>query len=180
MCVKPIVTAIAIFSLVPLVSCSTQRAVTQDNPATGLPVLTETKAAVPNTRSSDECDPELWKRVYNPERLEVLDQCRDVTGVIEELDQNEDGDTHMLLKLDVGQELPLSKKNVKKKNGDLVVEVVCANPVTDKKAKAACAGYTNQVTIPKVGDRVKVTGSYVNDSHNEWNEIHPVSRIEVR
>src|SRR5437763_16381839 len=104
MCVKPIVTAIAIFSLVPLVSCSTQRAVTQDNPATGLPVLTETKAAVPNTRSSDECDPELWKRVYNPERLEVLDQCRDVTDVIEELDQNEDGDTHMLLKLDLGQE----------------------------------------------------------------------------
>lgn len=126
------------------------------------------------------CDPELWKRVYDPMRLEVLEQCKEVTGVIEGLDQNEDGDTHMLLKLDAEQGDLLKKENKKKKEGDLVVEVVCANPITDKKAKETCAGYSNSVHIPKVGDSVKVTGSYVIDSHNGWTEIHPASKIEPK
>ena len=79
-----------------------------------------------------------------------------------------------------GQESLVNKRNLKKKNGDLVVEVVCANAVTDKKAKEACTNYSNTIPLPKVGDRVTVTGSYVNDSHNGWMEIHPVSSIQVR
>ena len=98
--------------------------------------------------------------------------------MIEELDQNEDGDAHMLLKLDPGSEDLLLKKNKTKKQGDLVIEVVCANAVTEKKAEDTCRGYTNKINIPSVGDHVRVTGSYVNDSHNDWAEIHPVSKIE--
>ena len=125
-----------------------------------------------------QCDKAFWDRVYDPSRLKVLDQCKVVTGVIEEQDANEDGDEHMLLKLDVGQDDLLTKRNLKKKNGDLVIEVVCANPVTDKKAVETCRGYSNPIKIPNVGDHVRVTGSYVNDTHNDWTEIHPVSRIE--
>jgi hypothetical protein len=139
---------------------------------------TEVKREQPADVSSGQCDPELWKHVYNPERLEVIEQCKVVTGVIEELDENEDGDTLMLLKLDPGQDDLLTKKNMSKKNGDLVVEVVCAHDVQDKKAKEACKDFSSTVTLPKVGDHVRVTGSYVNDSHNGWTEIHPATKIE--
>jgi hypothetical protein len=142
----------------------------------------ESNAARTNAQIGNDpkCDPSLWDHVYDPSRLKVIDQCKVVTGIIDELDENSDGDTHMLLRLDPGFDDLLLKKNKTKKNGDLVVEVVCGHPVSDKKAVDACKGYSNKVAIPKVGDRVRVTGSYVNDSHNDWAEIHPASRIETQ
>jgi len=125
------------------------------------------------------CDASLWSRVYNPKRLVVISQCIEVTGVIAESDANVDGDQHFLLTLDPGQDRLLKKRNMKKKGGALVVEIVCANPPKPKKAKAACAGYVNHVTIPAVGAHVRVTGSFVLDTHNNWTEIHPVSRVEA-
>jgi hypothetical protein len=124
------------------------------------------------------CDASLWNHVYSPKRLQQLSPCLTVTGVIDESNADEDGDQHLLLKLDPGQDKLLNKRNQKKKSGDLVLEVVCANPTTMKKPKAACAGYTNPIRIPAVGERVKATGTYVIDSHNGWAEIHPVSRCE--
>ena len=125
------------------------------------------------------CNPDLWKYVYNPSRLEVIDKCMTVTGVIEESSANDDGDQHMLLKLDAGQENLLKKKNIKEKNGDLVIEAVCLNNITNPKVGGACKGYVNHVQLPKMGEHVKVTGSYVIDSHNGWAEIHPISKIEL-
>jgi len=116
--------------------------------------------------------------VYSPKRLQQLAPCISVTGIIEESNADEDGDQHFLLKLDPGQDKLLNKRNQKKKSGDLVLEVVCANPTTMKKPKSACAGYTNPIRIPAVGEHVKATGTYVLDSHNGWTEIHPVSRFE--
>ena len=125
------------------------------------------------------CDPDLWKYVYNPSRLQVIEKCMTVTGVIEESSADDDGDQHMLLKLDAGQENLLKKKNIDKKNGDLVIEAVCINNITNKKVGGACNGYVNHVQLPKVGAYVKVTGSYVTDTHNGWTEIHPISKIEI-
>jgi len=125
------------------------------------------------------CDPAIWKFVYNPTRLEVVDKCMSATGVIEESSADDDGDQHMLLKLDAGQENLLKKKNMKKKNGDLVIEAVCMNNITNPKVGGTCKGYVNHVQLPKIGDHVKVTGSYVIDSHNGWAEIHPISKIEM-
>ena len=161
-------------------SCSTQMhstAVVPDKNAQ----ITENNAGLQSNRQpgdTSQCDASLWDRVYNPTRLQVLDACKVVTGTIDDLDENPDGDTHMLLKLDAGYDDLLLKKNKTKKNGDLVVEVVCVHPVSDKKAVDACKGYSNKVAIPNVGDHVRVAGSYVNDSHNDWAEIHPASRIE--
>ncbi len=129
--------------------------------------------------TSNDCDSHLWKYVYNPERLQVINKCKVVTGVIEESDDNEDGDHHMLLKLDKGQEELLNKINKKKKQGDLVIEAVCATTPTQKKVGNTCNGYINKIQIPKLGEHVKVTGSYVIDSHNGWAEIHPITKIEV-
>lgn len=125
------------------------------------------------------CNPELWKRVYNPKRLEVIKDCITVTGVIEESNVESDGDQHMLLKLDAGQDEFLNKRNIKKKTGDLVIEAVCVNKVKDRKVGKTCKGYVNEVEIPDIGTHVSVTGSYVIDSHNGWAEIHPISKIEV-
>ena len=162
------------------VSCSSGTRVTTDLADNNGPHPADKTTTSVNGQVDDtsQCDRSLWERVYDPSRLEVIDPCKVVTGVIEELDQNEDGDTHMLLKLDPGGPDLLAKKNYKKKNGDLVIEVICANAITDKKAVAACKGYSNLIMIPTVGDHVRVTGSYVNDTHNGWTEIHPVSRIE--
>ena len=138
------------------------------------PVSSDDKTA----STAGGCNDALWKQVYDPSRLQVLDKCKVVTGVIEESNADEDGDQHMLLKLDKGQKDLLTKRNEKKKQGDLVIEVVCANKITRKKAMGACTGYTNNISLPAVGDHVRVTGSYVIDSHNGWAEIHPVSKIE--
>src|ERR1035437_5396274 len=80
-----------------------------------------------NSSTTIDCDITFWKYVYNPERLEIINKCKTVTGVIEESSPDEDGDQHMLLKLDKGQEDLLTKRNTKKKEGDLVIEAVCAN-----------------------------------------------------
>jgi hypothetical protein len=125
------------------------------------------------------CDASLWKRVYNPTRLTQVKACIVATGIIEESNVDPDGDQHFLMKLDAGESGLLNKRNLKKKKGDLVVEIVCANPVKLKKVAATCLGYKNTIPIPRVGAHVRVTGTYVVDGHNGWTEIHPVSRIEA-
>jgi hypothetical protein len=125
------------------------------------------------------CDASLWDHVYSPARLHKLAPCLSVTGVIDESSVDEDGDQHFLLKLDPGQDRLVNKRNAKKKAGDIVLEIVCANPTTMKKPKSACTGYTNRIQIPAVGAHVRATGTYVLDSHNGWVEIHPVSKLQV-
>ncbi len=127
---------------------------------------------------NDHCKTTLWKQVYNPSRLEIIDSCITVTGIIEASKSEDDGDQHLLLKLDAGQEDLLNKRNLKKKMDNLVLEVVCANKTKDKKAKKACKGYINNIQLQPIGTHVKITGSYVIDSNNGWAEIHPVMKME--
>lgn len=135
--------------------------------------------SVKDDDTSIDCDKSIWKYVYNPERLQIIDTCKTVTGIIEESSANDDGDQHMLLKLDKGQENLLMKNNIKKKQGDLVIEAVCANKATSNKVGNICNGYINKIQLPKIGDHVAVTGSYVNDTHNGWAEIHPITKIKI-
>lgn len=139
---------------------------------------TDNTPVVQNGSATINCDTSLWKYVYNRDRLEVTELCKTVTGVIEESNADEDGDQHMLLKLDAGQESLLTKRNIKKKQGDLVIEAVCINNVTLRKVGTTCQGYVNHIQLPAVGDHVKVTGSLVIDSHNGWAEIHPITKVQ--
>lgn len=136
-------------------------------------------ATAPVAPQASPCDASLWKRVYNPTRLTQVKACIVATGVIEESNVDPDGDQHFLMKLDKGESGLLNKRNEKKKQGDLVVEIVCANPVKLKKVAATCVGFKNTVMVPAVGAHVRVTGTYVIDGHNGWAEIHPASRIEL-
>src|SRR5215218_5433618 len=95
----------------------------------------ESEAVALQSAPAVDCDSSKWQHVYDPDRLEVLDRCKVVTGTIIERSADPDGDEHMLLQLDKGQEALLRKKNFTKKEGALVVEVVCVNNITRKRAK---------------------------------------------
>jgi hypothetical protein len=140
-------------------------------------------AATTSARSASArpggCDPALWQHVYHPYRLHVISACRTVTGTVEDVQQEPDGDTHILLKPDPRYAGLVNAGNTRWEHGDLVLEPICAGSVSQADAVAACRGFTSRVSSVSAGDRVRVTGSYVLDADHGWMEIHPVSRITV-
>ena len=170
---------IAVLSLSILFSCEQKKEKKHKKDKEEQTTSSDQTQNVQDNNTAIDCDTTFWKYVYNPERLQVIDKCKTVTGVIEESSANDDGDQHMLLKLDAGQEDLLTKKNTKKKQGDLVIEAVCANKTTLGKVGSTCNGYINKIQIPKLGEHVKVTGSLVIDTHNGWAEIHPVTKMDI-
>ncbi|MEI6816692.1 MAG: hypothetical protein WCL14_08800 [Bacteroidota bacterium] len=133
----------------------------------------------PQKNTVIDCDDALWEHVYHANRLKVIEQCKHVTGVIYKEKREKDGDLHICLKLDAGQENLLNAFNIDKQHGCLVLEPVCVNEVTQKDAIGSCNDYVNRVVIPKVGEHVEVVGSYVEDEQHGWREIHPVTRIKI-
>ena len=126
---------------------------------------------------ADNCDANLWKHVYRPERLRVIEACTAVEGRVVSVRRESDGD--VTIALDPEHKSVLNLVNAMHARGELVVEVICEHAPEGGDAAAACAGITSQVTLPKIGERVRVTGAYVTDRHNGWNEVHPVTRIET-
>ena len=136
------------------------------------------------------CDVGLWNHVYHSYRLIVQQQCLAVTGTIVDataggkhdgVRHEPDGDTHGWLKVDPEFQKLLNAGNQKDEGGNLVFEIICRFPVTQTDAKAACANYTDKVTLPPVGSHVRILGVYVQDTfHGQWMEIHPVTSIAVQ
>jgi hypothetical protein len=149
------------------------------------PTPPPTDPAVPST----QCDPSLWTHVYHSQRLIVKKQCAEVTGMIVDatdgtksdgVRHEKDGDTHGWLKVDSQFENLLNDGNLSDEGGNLVFEIVCRFPVSQADAKSACDGYTDKVKLPPVGARVRIVGTYVQDTfHAKWMEIHPVTSITV-
>jgi hypothetical protein len=128
--------------------------------------------------SPGKCDTSLWNHVYNPHRLHIVDSCKTVTGIIESKKVEKDGDYHIRLKADPQFANLVNSVNVKGQLGDLVLEPICVNPVTQPDAISACQNFHENIIIPSVGSHVQVTGSYVLDNeHGGWAEIHPVTSI---
>ena len=132
----------------------------------------------PSSTSGNQCDQSLWDHVYNPSRLQVVDQCRTVSGVIDSIRTEKDGDYHVRVKLDPEFSDLINSANVNGQFGDLVVEPICVNPVTQASAISACQDFHQNIDVPPVGTHVEITGSYVLDNeHGGWAEIHPVTSI---
>ena len=128
--------------------------------------------------TAGQCDQSLWDHVYNPQRLQVVEQCKTVSGVIESKRVEADGDYHIRLKLDSQFADLVNQANVNGQFGDLVVEPICMNPVKQLDAISSCQNFRQDIAIPPVGSHVQVTGSYVLDKeHGSWAEIHPVTSI---
>jgi hypothetical protein len=125
-----------------------------------------------------KCDDSLWNHVYNPSRLQIVDKCITVTGIIDSIRSERDGDLHIRLKLDPSHSHLVNQANQENQFGDLVLEPICIGKVTQATAISACQNFHQNIDIPPVGSHVRVTGSYVLDKeHGEWAEIHPVTTI---
>ncbi len=149
-----------------------------------------TPAPNPNPTPDTGCDDSLWNHVYHSHRLIVHQQCIAVTGTIVDatagrepdgVRHEADGDTHGWLKVDPQFQNLLNAGNQNNEGGNLVFEIICRFPVTQADAQAACANYTDKVTLPPVGSHVRIVGVYVQDTfHAQWMEIHPVTSIAAQ
>ncbi|HKB45745.1 MAG TPA: hypothetical protein VKC90_15210 [Chitinophagaceae bacterium] len=131
--------------------------------------------------AQNDCNGSLSTFVYHPDRFTVWQKCKTVTGIIMLKRAEKDGDYHVQLKLDSGQPRLLNQKNMDKQNGALVLEVICTKKVTQADAVTPCKRCPNNITVPKNGTHVRVTGTFVLDKEGNhgWNEIHPVYRIDI-
>ena len=122
----------------------------------------------------------LMKHVYHPDRLVEQKGCVTVTGVIVKKLKEKDGDFHVRLKLDPGQDADLiNEKNNSIQGGNLVFEPICVNKVTQKSAMKACKNFHQKISLPNKGDHVEVTGIHMLDTEHGWLEIHPVTKIKL-
>ena len=113
-----------------------------------------------SSASSPTCPSDTPKLgIYDPSRLKVLDTCQWFNGVVTEGERHSDGDLHLLLRPDPNSTSFLNVENVN--HGGMVVEIVPGQQLPD----------------PAVGDHLDVFGTWVLDTHNGWNEIHPVWEI---
>jgi len=125
-----------------------------------------------------KCNDSLWNHVYNPSRLEIVDTCITLTGVIDSIRSERDGDLHIRLRLDPPHAHLVNQANQENQFGDLVLEPICIGKVIQATAVSACLNFHQDIDIPPVGSHVQVTGSYVKDKeHGEWTEIHPITTM---
>jgi hypothetical protein len=156
--------------------------------ATAAAVLAHAQSA--GRAGATACDTGLWQRVYHATRLEVIQPCVTVTGVIVDATATQsthrldgvrhepDGDTHGWIRLDPAFQRLLDSGDRLHEGGNLVFEIICHYPVTKPdEAVQKCRGHVDRTPIPPVGTRVFITGSLVHDNQHGWNEIHPVSSM---
>ena len=122
------------------------------------------------------CGTALWRHIYHPDRLRLVRRCMTVRGRVTELRWEPDGDLHILL---ATRAALVNAVNDQYEHGDLVLEEVCQGSVAQADAVAACQGVPHNLTVPSVGDRVTVSGSYVLDTNHGWMEIHPVTSLTI-
>jgi len=108
-----------------------------------------------------ECDESLWSHIYNSGRLEVIDKCIGVTGTVDKVIKEDDGDYTIHILLDQGFEVLLGEQNIDKYNGALLVRAICQHK--DKEKKEECKSLDKPLAIPAKGAHVRVVGSYVLD-----------------
>jgi hypothetical protein len=135
--------------------------------------------------------------VYVSARLRQLDRCRTVSGTVDCLKLEPDGDYHVRLRVDEAYAALLRPANrLQTCSGQggphLVVEIIPQHSqgVLFRTNNADAGGFIDPA-IPKPGDHVTVTGPYVIDTNSlhrilyqgqaaeNWAEIHPVWAIRV-
>ncbi len=145
-------------------------------PQTPGPQTTEPQASLQTTAA--KCDQSLWQYVYNPGRLQVLDSCISVTGTVDEVRKEADGDVHILFRLDQQFESLLNEKNISRQHGDLILEPICQGKVRQADAAEPCSRYPGPYFELEIGHRYLVSGTYVHDADHGWNELHPVTSMQ--
>ena len=109
----------------------------------------------------------IFKDVYQPSRLRVLDTCITVEGIVtSEPTMGDDRDIFFDLKPDKEYSHMLSIGSIIIRKGNIHIEIVPADQ--------------GHVIIPDKGDKIRVTGVWVVDTnHGSWSEIHPAWNILI-
>jgi len=107
------------------------------------------------------CDQTPLRHVYAPQRLQVVETCKEADVTVISWRHEQDGDWHVNVRADDGT--LINGVNMRRQHGLLVLEWV---PGDRKPAKFVC------------GQRMHVLGTYVLDrQHGGWAEIHPIFRF---
>jgi len=132
------------------------------------------------------CDTSLWAHVYHgrfpsaEDRLQIIEPCLSVSGIIVKARSEKDGDWHIQLDLDPEYRPLLNQANFEKQHGYLVLEPICSHRISqsDTIAEGVCDGFSQRIfTKDLIGERVTATGAYVIDRQHGWMELHPVTSI---
>ena len=122
----------------------------------------------------------ISSHVYIPGRLQTIKSCITASGTVTAKRGEADGDYHILVQLDPQYSNLTNQANVDHQHGWLVVEIICVLTVNQTDAIGPCKNYTNQITIPVVGQHITFSGPYVLDSeHFYWAEVHPVYSLTI-
>lgn len=135
--------------------------------------------------------------VYFPSRLRLLDRCLTVSGTVDCLKVEPDGDVHLRLRVDPQYAGVLQPSNSLQTCADqpgphLVVEIIPQHSqgVLFRTNNADAGGFIDP-RMPAPGDHITVTGPHVIDTNilhrvlyqgraaENWAEIHPAWAIRV-
>ena len=163
-------------------ACTVPSAVPSPSPNSPTPVDSTSPTAAPSVESSGLATPTSTssvcrsptEHVYHPYRLEVRNPCLTLTGIVDRIKDEPDGDYHVRLHLDAPFAQLINAANVAQQAGDLILEPVCIHAITQADAVSACAGFTNSMSVPPPGTHVVATGAYVLDTDHGWMELHPL------
>jgi hypothetical protein len=146
---------------------------------------------------SGQCKPgDPLAGVYFPSRLAVHNGCTTLSGTVDCVQPEPDGDIHIRLRPDPAYRRLLTPANAaqqcpQQKDPHLIIEIIPQighGPFEDNSATKA--GFLTP-TAPVAGDHVTVTGPYVWDSNllhdlvypgrdvKDWAEIHPAWNITI-
>ena len=139
-----------------------------------------TSASSATSAADTTCAPTDQDRyVYDPTRLDVVRACVHVSGVVDTVESDVDGDVVIHLRLDAAYRDLLRPANDSEEHGDLVVEAVCVGQPVQPNAVLLCdadpAPYAGP--LPQPGQHLWLEGRYVFDGHHEGHaELHPLYR----
>jgi len=111
----------------------------------------------------------IFEGVDRQARFSVLSTCEKAVGIVHDMKdtREDDGDYQFNLELESQYNQLLNSENKKQVQNMLVIEV------TSKDQQS------NEMHIPKNGDKIEVYGAWVTDNPHGWNEIHPAWKITV-
>jgi hypothetical protein len=135
--------------------------------------------------------------VYVPSRLQVEKTCLTVTGTVECVTREPDGDVHILVQLARRYRGILTPANAAQHCAGtrgsgrlLVVEIIPQHGRLPFLDNTADRGGFATPAAPRTGDRIRVTGPYVLDTNalhdliypgvKNWAEIHPAWNITIQ
>jgi hypothetical protein len=147
--------------------------------AVGTAIYYASELSIMRTPSLCRDSNNIGSHIYNPARLQVFKDCVIVSGMVNSVITEDDGDYHVWFHVDSQYANLLNNVNNDYRQGDLLAEIICATTVNQQDAVLACEDYTNQIPLPMINQNITVTGPYVLDSTHGWMEIHPVYSLLV-